>query len=70
MQTVTLHPENQEQLSALKAFAKALKVKFEVTKSPYSHEFVAKIRKAQKQIAEGKFITLDPTKSIWEQIKE
>ena len=69
MQTVTLHPENKEQLSALKAFAKALKLKFEVNKSPYNPEFVAKIRKSQKQIAEGNFITIDPSKSIWENIK-
>jgi len=29
METVIMNPENKEQLSALKAFAKALKVKFE-----------------------------------------
>jgi len=69
METVIIHPENKDQLSALKAFAKALKMKFEVTKSVYDPEFIAEIKEAQKQIAEGKFITIDPSKSIWENIK-
>jgi len=69
METVIIHPENKDQLSALKAFAKALKVKFEVNKSPYNPEFVAKIRKSQQQLAEGKFITIDSSKSIWENLE-
>ncbi len=69
MQTVTLHPENQEQLSALKAVAKALKVKFEVGKSPYSPAFIAKMKKSLKQIEEGDYIEFDPSKSLWENIK-
>lgn len=64
-----MHPENKEQLMALKAFAKAMKVKFETNKSPYSDEFVAKIKESEKQIEEGQFITLDPNKSIWENIE-
>jgi len=43
METVIMHPKNDEQLSALKAFAKALKVDFEI--SPYNTDFVAKIKK-------------------------
>lgn len=64
-----MHPENKEQLSALKAFAKALKVKFETSNSPYSTAFVEKIKESEAQIKEGKFITLDPNKSIWENIE-
>lgn len=69
METLIMHPENKEQLMALKAFAKAMKVKFETNKSPYSDEFVAKIKESEKQIEEGQFITLDPNKSIWENIE-
>ncbi len=68
METVILHPENKEQLSALKAIAKALNIKIETNKSPYNPEFVAKIKKSRKEVEEGKFITLDPTKSIWENL--
>ena len=41
------HPSNDEQLNALKAFLKALKIKFEVTnlENSYKPEFVAKIKK-------------------------
>jgi hypothetical protein len=66
METVIMHPKNSEQLSALKAFAKALKVDFET--SPYNPEFVAKIKASRKQVAEGKAITLDPAKTLWENL--
>jgi hypothetical protein len=69
METVVMHPKNNEQLSALKAFAKALKVEFETSKSPYSPEFVTKIKTSKKQVEEGKFTTLDPSKSIWENLR-
>jgi hypothetical protein len=69
METVIMHPKNNEQLSALKAFAKALKVEFETSKSPYNPDFVAKIKTSKKQVEEGKFTTLDPSKSIWENLR-
>uniref|UniRef100_UPI003593D295 DUF2683 family protein n=1 Tax=Aquiflexum sp. TaxID=1872584 RepID=UPI003593D295 len=54
----TIHTENIEQEDALKAFAKALKIKFEVAKeSPYDPDFVEKI-KGDKDIAEGKGIKM------------
>jgi predicted adenine nucleotide alpha hydrolase (AANH) superfamily ATPase len=68
METVIMHPESKEQLSALKAFAKALNVKFETNKSPYSPDFLAKIKKSEKQVERGEFITLDPSKSLWENL--
>jgi len=68
METMIMHPKNKEQLSALKAFAKALKVDFETEKSPYNPEFVSKIKESKKQIEEGKYITLDPDKSLWENL--
>ncbi|WP_299586338.1 DUF2683 family protein [Mucilaginibacter sp.] len=69
METMIMHPKNKEQLSALKAVAKALKVEFETEASPYNPDFVAKIKESKKQIDEGKYTTLDPNKSIWENLK-
>ena len=68
METLVMHPQNKEQLSALKAFAKALKVDFETEKSPYNPDFVAKIKESIKQVEDGNYITLDPNKSIWENL--
>jgi hypothetical protein len=54
---VIAYTETPMQTDAIKAFMKALKIKFEVTKeteSPYNPEFVAMIKKGQKEIAEGK----------------
>lgn len=64
-----LHPPNKEQLSALKAVAKALKIDFETKASPYDPDFVAKIKESKKQVDKGKYIILDPDKSIWENLK-
>ncbi len=69
MVTMIMHPKNKEQVSALKAIAKALKVDFETENSPYDPDFVAKIKESQKQIEDGKYITLDPNKSIWENLE-
>ncbi|SHN02422.1 DUF2683 family protein [Mucilaginibacter sp. OK098] len=44
----------------------AVKVNSEKEGSPYNPDFVAKIMESKKQVGEGKYITLDPNKSIWE----
>ena len=50
------HPQTSEQVSALKAFMQALKIKFEVAKEDsYNPEFVEKIMESKKQISEGNF---------------
>ncbi|MFN5443069.1 MAG: DUF2683 family protein [Crocinitomicaceae bacterium] len=56
MTTFTIHTDDEEQLKALKAVLKALKIKFEVGKEekPYDSKFVSKIQKSQKQLREGK----------------
>ena len=64
--TVIMYPKSNEQLFALKAFAKALKVDF-VT-STYNPDFVAKIKQRKKEVDTGKFTMLDPAKSIWENL--
>ncbi len=53
METLIVHPENKEQLVALKAFMKALKGSFEEEKSPYNLEFVAKIQESREQVKRG-----------------
>lgn len=53
--TFIIHTETAEQENALKAFIKALKMKFEITREkPYDPDFVAKINESRKQVREGK----------------
>ncbi len=60
MTTFTIHTENKEQVIALKAFMKALKIKFEVGKeeTPYNPAFVAKITESRNEIKAGKGISM------------
>jgi hypothetical protein len=52
---IKAYTEDTSQVKAIKAFMKALKIKFEVMEeSPYNPEFVAMIKKGQREIAEGK----------------
>jgi hypothetical protein len=54
-QTVIIHPANTEQMNALKAFAKALKMKLEVTgRNPYDKDFVDMVLHAEEEIKKGK----------------
>ena len=62
METLIVHPENKEQLSAVKAFLKALKISFEKKElENYNPEFVKMILDAKKR---GNYTTIDP-KDIW-----
>ena len=58
--TFIIYPETVEQEDALKAFVKALKMKFEVAKEkPYDPEFVAKIERSRKEYQEGKYTRVE-----------
>lgn len=60
-----IHPENEEQANALKAFVKALKMKFEIAKEKaYNAEFVEKIKRSKKQHLEGKDVVIK-TEDLW-----
>lgn len=63
------HPANNEQLNALKAFLKALKIKFEVKKTdePYNTDFEEKIIRSRKDYnaGKGKPVTLDQLNDLW-----
>ncbi|MBS1532128.1 MAG: hypothetical protein JSU01_17635 [Bacteroidetes bacterium] len=67
METLIMHPQNEEQASALKAIARAWKISVET--SPYNPDFVAKIKASKKEAEAGKFTTLDPAKSVWDNLK-
>jgi hypothetical protein len=64
METVIAKPANKEQLTALKAIMKALKVDFTTEKSPYNPEFIEKVSKAEEQIKSGKYRTITPGE-VW-----
>jgi len=67
METLIVHPKNKEQLTALKAFMKALKVDFQSSKDiekPYSDEFVAKMKEAEEDVKAGRTIKIEPA-DIW-----
>jgi hypothetical protein len=62
---IIVHPSNAQEMSVIKAFFEALKIKFELAKdSPYDPEFVAKIERSRKQAAEGKTVKID-LDDIW-----
>ena len=46
MEALTIHPQNDEQLKAIKCVLKALKIPF--YKSPYNPEYVKKIQESEK----------------------
>lgn len=53
--TFIIRPETTEQENALKAFIKALKMKFEIARDkPYDPDFVAKINESRQQVKDGK----------------
>jgi len=55
-----VHPENSEQVNALKAFIKALNMKFEITREPsYDPDFVAKIKKSREEFQSGNFVSVE-----------
>ncbi len=61
METILAHPENNEQLEAIKAVLKALKIKFESKKEEdpnYNPEFVKMILDGKKEVEEGRGITI------------
>ncbi len=61
-------PADTAQIEALKAFMKALKIKFELTKeTPYNPEFVDKILQGDKDFVAGKGreVSLEELNNLW-----
>ncbi|MDA3815908.1 MAG: hypothetical protein PF486_00915 [Prolixibacteraceae bacterium] len=46
MEALTIHPQNSEQLEAIKSVLKAMKIPFD--KSPYNPEYLRKIQESEK----------------------
>jgi hypothetical protein len=68
--TIIAHPKNKKQEAAIEAVLKALNVSFQKEEeSPYNPEFVVKIKKSLAEVKKGNYITLDPSKSLWENLK-
>jgi hypothetical protein len=64
METLIVHPENKEQLAAMKSFMKAFKISFEEEASPYNPDFVKMIKQGDKDLAEGKGVIID-LEDLW-----
>ncbi|WP_316811350.1 DUF2683 family protein [Pedobacter heparinus] len=65
METLIVQPKTKEQLAAIKAFMKALKIDFKVEeKSPYDPEFVKKILQGEEDIRNGKGVKI-ATEDLW-----
>jgi hypothetical protein len=67
METLIVQPKSKEQLTALKAIMKALKVDFITGKSEdslYSAEFSAKMKKSEDDIKAGRTSKIEPA-DIW-----
>lgn len=59
--TIKAYTADNSQIDAIKAFMKALKIKFVFTKEtekPYNPAFVAMIKKGDKEFSEGKGIKM------------
>jgi len=69
METIIVHPKNNEEQKVIKAFLEALKIKFENLKnksaeSDYDPEFVEMIEQNRKDYKAGKGIKVD-LDDIW-----
>ena len=66
---IIAYTDDTSQIEAIKAFMKALKIKFELSseKSPYNPEFVAKIKQGDEDLKNGKgrTVTLEELDSLW-----
>jgi len=64
METLIVHPKNEEQSAALKAVMKVLKIDFETEKSPYNAQFVKDILQAREDIKNGKGVKIS-LEDLW-----
>lgn len=55
---ITAFTQDISQIDAIKAFMKALKIKFEIADKTYNPEFVAKIKQSEDDFKNGKFSTV------------
>ena len=66
--TIIAHPDTKDKVEAIKAFFKALKIKYEIssgTEEQYDPEFVKKILKGDQDIKDDKGTKLDDLDDLW-----
>ncbi|MDN5287363.1 MAG: hypothetical protein JWR38_3637 [Mucilaginibacter sp.] len=64
METLIVQPKTKEQLIALKAFIKAMKIDFKSEKESYDPAFVEKIEQGREDIKNGKGVKI-AVKDLW-----
>jgi len=64
METLTIYPKTKEQLKAVKAVLKTLKIDFKSERSLYNPEFIEKIIQGREDIKNGKGIGI-ATEDLW-----
>jgi hypothetical protein len=67
METLIVQPKNKEQLTALKAIMKALKVDFRTEKASekgYNQEFTDKMNISEEDVKAGRITKIEPA-DIW-----
>lgn len=64
METLIVHPDTKEQLAAIKAVLKALKVNFDKKESPYNSEFIKTMKEAEEDVKAGRTTEIKPA-DIW-----
>lgn len=65
---ITAHTQDASQIEAVKAFMKALKIKFEIIKDkPYNTEFVQKIVTGDEdyKAGKGRKVTIEELNKLW-----
>jgi predicted adenine nucleotide alpha hydrolase (AANH) superfamily ATPase len=62
MESITIHPKSKEEIKAFEQMAKALNVPFE--KSKYNPDFLAKIKRGEKDKKSGNFKVIK-TEDLW-----
>jgi hypothetical protein len=63
---IIAHPVSEDKLDAIKAFLKALKIKYEVAKDKsYNKDFVKMIQKGDEDIKKGKGKKIDDIDDLW-----
>ena len=58
METLIVQPKSKEQLTALKAFIRTMRIDFKAEKGPYDPEFVGKILQGREDIKNGKGVKI------------
>lgn len=66
---ITAHTTDDSQIEAIRAFMKAAKIDFELSKvrSPYNSEFVKKIQQGDKDLKnkKGRSVSLEELDELW-----